>query len=107
MEEAPDQVIPKLGFLNEQAAVIPSIDSGRSLGQRYTGAPAPVRYPRKPSVGVVKLPMLGKMEGKLAVGTPNHFASVPPYWSTDVVGIQRPLLPASLGPPGVSMGNWP
>src|SRR5208282_1575870 len=74
-----------------------------SVDARVTAA----RQPRKVSVGVEKLPILGKIDGKLAGITPNHWARVPPYWSTDVVGIHRPLLPASFGPPRASCGNWP
>jgi hypothetical protein len=54
-----------------------------SVNARVTAA----RQPKKDSVGVKKLPMFGKIEGKLAGGTTNHCARVPPYWPTDVVGI--------------------
>src|SRR5450755_1273816 len=47
------------------------------------------------------------MVGRSAAATPNQEASVAAYWSTDVVGIQRPLLPVSSGPPGVSVGQVP
>lgn len=38
--------------------------------------------------------------------TPNHEASVAEYWSTAVVGIQRPM-PVSSGPFTASVGNFP
>jgi hypothetical protein len=65
------------------------------------------RYPRKVNVFVVKLARLGKIPGRFAAGTPNHDASVAPYWSSAVVGIQRPLLATSLGPPSENTGSVP
>jgi hypothetical protein len=61
----------------------------------------------KPRVGTVKLARFQKMVGKSAACMPNHVVRVAPYWSTEVAGIQRPLLPASLGPRSASVGNWP
>ena len=56
---------------------------------------------------VGKRDRFGNTDAKSAVGTPNHFASVAPYWSTDVVGIQRPRCSASSGPPSASVGYLP
>jgi hypothetical protein len=41
---------------------------------------------------VPKLPMFGKTDDKLPAPTPNHCASVAPYWSTAVVGFKVPRL---------------
>jgi hypothetical protein len=62
---------------------------------------------RKLRVWVGKLARLGKMVAKSLDGTPNQFAKVAPYWSIAVVGIQRPLEPTSLGPPGANTGIVP
>jgi hypothetical protein len=47
-------------------------------------------YPTKFNTGVVKFARFGKIVGKSAGGTPNQFARVAAYWSSEVVGIQRP-----------------
>ena len=47
-------------------------------------------YGRKPRSAGAKRPRFGKIDGSAVGSTPNHFASVAPYWSTEVVGIQRP-----------------
>jgi len=54
-----------------------------------------------------KFAKFAKMVGKSAVGTPNQFAKVAVYWSSAVVGIHRPSLVASSGPPSASVGNVP
>jgi hypothetical protein len=63
--------------------------------------------PRKLRVGFVKFGRLGKMVGRSAAPTPNHLARVAPYWSTEVEGIQRPLVPTSSGPPSARVGKVP
>ena len=69
--------------------------------------PAAVRQPMKPRSGVAKRPMFGNTCTMSTGGTPNHLASVAPYWSIDVVGIQRPTLSASFGPASASCGYVP
>jgi hypothetical protein len=48
--------------------------------------------------------MFGNTVARSALATPNQRASVAPYWSTAVVGIQRPRTSASLGPPSARVG---
>src|SRR5580704_779434 len=67
----------------------------------------PLSYPTKFRTGVVKFARFGKMVGRSDVGTPNQFAKVAAYWSSEVVGIQRPSLVASSGPPSASVGKVP
>ena len=38
---------------------------------------------------------------------PSQAASAAAYWSTAIVGIQRPSLPTSSGPPGTNVGILP
>src|SRR6476646_11718565 len=64
-------------------------------------------YPTKFNTGIVKFARFGKIVGKSAVGTPNQLARVAAYWSSDVVGIQRPWLVASSGPPSAKVGKVP
>src|SRR5215210_6221106 len=54
---------------------------------------------RKPRFEVVKRPMLGNTSGMSAALTPYQEARVAAYCSTEAVGIQRPRLSVSLGPP--------
>ena len=49
----------------------------------------------------------GKTVESALSGMPNQEQSVAPYWSIEVVGIQRPLVSVSLGPPSSNVGNWP
>ena len=58
-----------------------------------------------PRSDVVKRPMFGNTIGRSAAATPYHDASVAAYCSTDAVGIQRPRLSVSLGPPSCSTGK--
>src|SRR5271165_6454734 len=51
--------------------------------------------------------MLGKIKGRLPAETPNQLAKVDAYWSTAVVGIQRPWAETSFGPPRTSAGMLP
>lgn len=64
-------------------------------------------YPMIPSVGLEKLARFGKMAGKSAAATPNQFAMVAAYWSSEVVGTHRPSPVASSGPFTASVGNVP
>src|ERR1700730_16243278 len=66
-----------------------------------------IAQPMNPRLLVGKLTRLGKIVGKFALLTPNHVAIVAAYWSRAVVGIQRPLLPATSGPPSASVGKFP
>ena len=69
------------------------------------GAPVGMRYDaRKPRSGWENLDKFGKTAPSWLDGTPNQRASVAPYWSTAIVGIQRPSFSASLGPPSVNCG---
>ncbi len=63
-------------------------------------------YSMKPRSAVAKRGRFGKTVSMLAGLMPIHFASVAAYWSTAVVGIQRPVLVSS-GPPTVSAGKAP
>ena len=60
----------------------------------------------KPRFAVAKRPIFGSTTGRLVGLTPNQEASVAEYWSTLVVGIQRPR-PVSLGPPITKVGTVP
>lgn len=62
---------------------------------------------RKPRFDVAKRPMFGKTDGSARESRPNHWASVAPYWSTDVVGIQRPSFEESSGPLRAIFGKVP
>lgn len=52
-------------------------------------------------------PMFGSTSGISLDVTPNHFARVAEYSSTDVVGIQLPRVPVSSGPPTCRIGIFP
>ena len=51
-----------------------------------------------PTLLTGKRARLGKIVARCVAPTPNHVASVAPYWSTEVVGIQRPSLFGVVGP---------
>jgi len=53
---------------------------------------------------VGKRARLGNTPASCAGCTPNHRASVAPYWSTALDGIHRPSFSASSGPPSASAG---
>jgi hypothetical protein len=59
---------------------------------------------RKPRFGTVNRDNSGNTTGKSPVGSPYQVASVAAYCSTDDVGIQRPRVSVSLGPPSCSVG---
>ena len=64
----------------------------------------------KPRSMVEKLSLFGNTEPMSRSATPNHLASVAPYWSDALVGIQRPrplftLFVVSSSEPGVSVGK--
>jgi len=50
--------------------------------------------------------MFGSTTGRFDALTPNQLARVAEYWSTLVVGIQRPR-PVSWGPPSSRRGTCP
>ena len=62
------------------------------------------RVQTKASVPAGKCERLGNARARAASSRPNQRASVAPYWSTEVVGIQRPSNSASSGPPRTSAG---
>jgi len=62
---------------------------------------------RNPRFAVANAPKLGNTLGISGAGTPNHFASVAPYCSIDVVGIHWPSSPASSAPPMARLGKRP
>ena len=66
-----------------------------------------VFYPIIPNVCVGKFTRFGKIDGKSAGATPNHWANVAAYWSTEVVGTQRPCPVPSSGPFTASVGKVP
>ena len=53
----------------------------------------------------MKLPISGKTVATSAGASPNHVASVAAYCSTAHVGIQRPRVSVSSGPPSWSVGK--
>jgi hypothetical protein len=55
----------------------------------------------------LKLAMLGKTTGRLAAGTPNHWARVAPYCASAVVGMRVPRMLASFSQPRASEGKVP
>jgi hypothetical protein len=59
---------------------------------------------RKPRFGVVNRDNRGNTTGKSPEASPYQVASVAAYCSTDDVGIQRPRVSVSLGPPSCSVG---
>jgi hypothetical protein len=59
---------------------------------------------RKPRFGSVNRDSSGNTTDKSPVGSPYQVASVAAYCSTDDVGIQRPRVSVSLGPPSCSVG---
>jgi hypothetical protein len=63
--------------------------------------------PRNPSFAAEKFARFGNTPASALSGIPNQEASVAPYWSTAVVGIQRPRVSASLGPESSNVGNCP
>ena len=65
---------------------------GPSRGRRGLGRTQAM----KPRLRVVKLARLGTMVLRLPSATPNQRASVPAYWSTEVVGSRRPEPRSSL-----------
>jgi hypothetical protein len=69
-------------------------------------APAVAAY-TKPNVAGAKECRFGSTLARPAASTPNQLASVAAYWSTDVVGIQRPSVPSSSGPASPSVGQVP
>lgn len=77
------------------------------LPGRHSGWRKIVAYFMNPMFWVVKLARFGKTLGKSSAETPNQVASVAPYWSSDIVGIQLPRLPESSGPPSASVGKLP
>ena len=60
-----------------------------------------------PRAAAANFERLGNICATSAGLAPNHFASVAPYWSIAVVGIQRPWPPESSGPPSVRFGKRP
>ena len=54
-----------------------------------TDKPAARYTPMNPTFDDPKLPILGNTNRMSVLLTPNHFASVAAYWSTDVVGIAQ------------------
>ena len=62
-------------------------------------------YPRNPRFFTGKFARFGNTVVS-PLPAPNHVASVAPYWSTEVVGIQRPS-PASSPVPNAKVGNLP
>ena len=60
-----------------------------------------------PRSAVSKWPMFGKTVATSLAGSPYHGASVAAYWSTEVVGMNRPWFPESSGPPRASVGQSP
>jgi hypothetical protein len=77
-------------------------------GRGACGGPAQQLEPgvRNPSGPAGKLAMFGKTAGRSSAETPNQRASVEPYCSTEVVGIQRPrsYCETSSAPPTISSG---
>ena len=65
------------------------------------------QHAMKPTSLAPKAARLGNTVARSDAGAPNQRASVAPYWSTAVVGIQRPRFSASFGPPSASVGYWP
>jgi len=65
------------------------------------------RYPRNPIFFDAKFAKFGNTVESEVSGIPNHDANDAPYWSIDVVGIQRPRVSVSLGPPNANVGNAP
>src|SRR5580693_10600825 len=64
----------------------------------------------KPRLDAAKLARLGKIAGRLDVGTPSQAPRVAPYWSTEVVGMSAaPTMLGLLKPPRSmpSVGYWP
>jgi hypothetical protein len=75
---------------------IPNANSSRAF----------ISYAIKPRSDVAKRPMFGNTVAISESLTPNQRARVAEYWSTDVVGIHRPVL-VSFGPLTVNVGNPP
>src|SRR5580698_7715855 len=73
--------------------------TGRRRWVRFVIFEIRLAYPRKPMLDVGKFPKFGKTVANALDGIPNHEHSVAPYWSIDVVGIQRPRVSVSFGPP--------
>src|SRR5437588_9172245 len=67
----------------------------------------PPPHIRKPRFNGEKLPSRGKTAGKSLAERPYQLARVAAYWSTEVVGIQRPRVSVSFGPPRASVGYAP
>src|SRR5260370_37638803 len=77
----------------------------RSEEQRLSGHA--LNQPMKPRLDAWKWARFGKIAFRLAGLTPNHDARVAPYSSIAIVGIQRPLLPESSGPPRAKACSLP
>ncbi|MEA2693992.1 MAG: hypothetical protein QOJ16_3379 [Acidobacteriota bacterium] len=60
-----------------------------------------------PKSGLLKRLKLGNTVAMSVEVTPNQRARVALYSSTEVVGIQRPWLPESSGPPSLKVGTLP
>jgi hypothetical protein len=58
----------------------------------------------KPRLLLLKLPMEGRIVGRSAAATPNHWARVAAYCELAVEGTQRPLEPESSGPARARVG---
>ena len=82
----------------------------RRQGQRNRANPSrserarEANHIRKPRLGTVNRDNSGNTTGKSPVGSPYQVASVAAYCSTEDVGIQRPRVSVSLGPPSCSVG---
>ena len=92
-------VAHRINTMNARFIAMSRIPSAHSIQKRKES------HPMNPRVGVLNRPMLGKTIGRSDALTPYQDASVAAYCSTDAVGIQRPRLSVSDGPPSCSSGK--
>src|SRR5450432_1439933 len=79
----------------------------RTRAESEPQALALARYVMNPRLVFGNAPMFGNTYGRSDSAMPNQRASVAPYCSSDVVGIQRPSLPRSSGPFSACVGTVP